>query len=332
MIDALSDVLQTVRLTGGLFLVGRFTAPWCVQSQVGLEDCRPHLTKALQLVAYHHVVAGSMQVSTAHGETIEAQAGETVLLPRNDPHWLASGPNVAPIAVGPLIQHGSDGALAQIVYDGGGTAQTRIICGYLGSDQFRNPVIETLPRMLKVPTAPDGLIETSLRFAAQGLGKGEFGDRSIMCKLSELLFIEAVRRYVAAAPQDQNAKGGGWLAGMRDPAVGKALALIHARLNHPWTAEALAGEVAMSRSAFNDRFTQMIGVPPKRYLLQWRLKVAQEKLRDGALSVAQVAHEVGYEAEEAFNRAFKREFGLPPSAWRKQANQEIDIPGTGAIH
>ena len=113
----------------------------------------------------------------------------------------------------------------------------------------------------------------------------------------------------------------------RDPAVGKALGLIHGRFNHPWTAEELAAEVALSRSAFNDRFTHLIGVPPKRYLLQWRLKVAQERLRDGALSIAQVAHEVGYVAEEAFNRAFKREFGLPPSAWRKQAQQE-----SGAHH
>jgi AraC-like DNA-binding protein len=324
--DALSDVLQTVRLTGGVFLVGRFTAPFRFLSQVELHDCRPYLTKALQLVAYHHVVEGSILVSTEDGETLEVKAGETVLLPRNDPHWVASAENVPATNIGPLVQRGADGKLAQIEFRGGNGPTAKLICGYLGSDQFRNPVIETLPRLLKIATSPegeDGLLETSVRFAAQGLRRGEFGDRSIMCKLSELLFIEAVRRYVPAAQKELN----GWLAGMRDPAVGKALALIHARLNYPWTAEELAGEVALSRSAFNDRFTALIGMPPKRYLLQWRLKVAQEKLRDGALSIAQVAHEVGYEAEEAFNRAFKREFGLPPSAWRKQAVQE-----SGATH
>lgn len=329
--DALSDVLQTVRLTGGVFLVGRFAAPFRFLSQVEPHDCRPYLTKALQLIAYHHVVEGRLLVWTGDADTIEVNAGETVLLPRNDPHWVASGRDAPATAIGPLVQRGADGQLAQIDYRGGDGPVTRIICGYLGSDQFRNPVIETLPRLLKVATSPegaDGLLETSVRFAAQGLRKGEFGDRSIMSKLSELLFIEAVRRYVAAAPKGQD----GWLAGMRDPAVGKALALIHARLNYPWTAEELAGEVALSRSAFNDRFAALIGMPPKRYLLQWRLKVAQEKLRDGALSIAQVAHEVGYEAEEAFNRAFKREFGLPPSAWRKQAAQETSNQSPGAPH
>jgi AraC-like DNA-binding protein len=322
-------VLQTVRLTGGVFLVGTFAAPFRFLSLVEPHDCRPYLTKALQLVAYHHVIEGDIVVSTEDGETIEVKAGETVLLPRNDPHWVASARNVPPTNIGPLVQRGADGKLAQIEFRGGDGPTTKIICGFLGSDQFRNPVIETLPRLLKIATTADGaegLLETSVRFAAQGLRRGEFGDASIMCKLSELLFIEAVRRYVAAAPKELN----GWIAGMRDPAVGKALALIHARLNHPWTAEDLAGEVALSRSAFNDRFAALIGVPPKRYLLQWRLKVAQEKLRDGALSIAQVAHEVGYEAEEAFNRAFKREFGLPPSAWRKRAAQESN--NTGAIH
>jgi AraC-like DNA-binding protein len=241
---------------------------------------------------------------------------------------MASGRDVPPTDIGPQVSHGADGKLAQIVYDGGEGPTTRIICGFLGSDQFRNPVIDTLPPLLKVPTAPDGLIETSLRFAAQDLQRGDVGDRSVMCKLSELLFVEAVRRYVAATAQD----GSGWLAGMRDAAIGKALGLIHGRFKHPWTAEELASAVAMSRSAFNDRFTGLIGVPPKRYLLQWRLKVAQEKLRDGTLSIAQVAHEVGYEAEEAFNRAFKREFGLPPSAWRKQAARERTTAQAGAPH
>lgn len=329
--DALSDVLQTVRLTGGVFLVGRFAAPFRFLSQVELHDCQPYLTKALQLVAYHHVVEGRILVSTKDGETLEVKAGETVLLPRNDPHWVASAQGVPATNIGPLVQRGSDGKLAQIEFRGGDGPITRLICGFLGSDQFRNPVIETLPRLLKIATSPEGeegLLETSVRFAAQGLRKGEFGDASIMCKLSELLFIEAVRRYVAAAPKELS----GWLAGMRDPAVGKALALIHSRLNYPWTAEELASEVALSRSAFNDRFAALIGMPPKRYLLQWRLKVAQEKLRAGALSIGQVAHEVGYEAEEAFNRAFKREFGLPPSAWRKQAAQDTSQEATGAAH
>jgi AraC-like DNA-binding protein len=314
-LDPLSEVLQTVRMTGGVFLDGRFTAPWCVMSQVELAECRPHLDRALQIIAYHHVIEGRMRVELEDGEVLEVPAGETVLLPRNDPHKLGSAADLPPTSAGALIQPGIAGGLAQIVLGGGG-ASTHIICGFLGSDQFRNPVIETLPRVLKIATAPAGsssLIESSMRFATQSLMKGEIGESSVMCRLSELLFVEAVRRYAAALPAGQ----AGWLAGMRDFQVSRALALIHGKPNHPWTAEALAGEVALSRSTFADRFAQLIGVPPKRYLLQWRLQVAKEKLRHGNAAIAQVAHEVGYEAEAAFNRAFKREFGLPPSAWRK---------------
>lgn len=319
-IDASSDVLQTVRMTGGVFLDGRFTAPWCVMSQVELSECRPHLDRALQIIAYHHVIAGCMRVELEDGETLEVKAGETVLLPRNDPHKLASAPDLAPADASGMIQPGLDGGLMRIEHGGGGTP-THIVCGFLGSDQFRNPVIETLPRVLKIATLPDeagrndgaGFIESTLRFATQNLMKGEVGESSVMCRLSELLFVEAVRRYAASLPEGQ----AGWLAGMRDPQVGRALALIHGRPGEPWTSEALADAVALSRSAFSDRFAQLIGVPPKRYLLQWRLQVAKEKLRHGNAAIAQVAHEVGYEAEAAFNRAFKREFGLPPSAWRK---------------
>lgn len=323
--DALSDVLQTVRMTGGVFLDGRFTAPWSVMSQVELEECRPHLERALQIIAYHHVVEGRMRVELADGETLEVSAGETVLLPRNEPHKLASAPDLPAADAAPLIQPAPEGGLMQLACGGGG-APTHIICGFLGSDQFRNPVIETLPRLLKITTTPaedDGFIESSLRFATQRLMKGEVGESSVMCRLSELLFVEAVRRYAAGLPEGQ----AGWLAGMRDPQVGKALALIHARPAEPWTAEALAGEVALSRSAFTERFTQLIGVPPKRYLLQWRLQVARERLRHGNAAIAQVAHEVGYEAEAAFNRAFKREFGLPPAAWRKSV--QVEAPAAG---
>lgn len=326
--DALSDVLQTVRMTGGVFLDGRFTAPWSVMSQVELSECRPHLDRALQIIAYHHVIEGRMRVELEDGETLEVHAGETVLLPRNDPHKLASAPNLAPADASKLIQPAPPGGMMQIDHGGGG-APTHIICGFLGSDQFRNPVIETLPRLLKVSIVPDGagndagFIESTLRFAIQNLMKGAVGESSVMCRLSELLFVEAVRRYAANLPEGQ----AGWLAGMRDPQVGRALALIHGRLGEPWTAEALADAVALSRSTFTERFTQLIGVPPKRYLLQWRLQVAKEKLRHGNAAIAQVAHEVGYEAEAAFNRAFKREFGLPPSAWRKSVQAEAAPAG-----
>jgi AraC-like DNA-binding protein len=142
-----------------------------------------------------------------------------------------------------------------------------------------------------------------------------------MSRLSEAMFIEAVRSYAQTLPGGQT----GWLAGMRDSAVGRAIALVHGRIDHGWTTENLAREVGLSRSAFTDRFTALVGMPPKRYVTFWRLETAKEKLRDGGRSVAQIAYDVGYEAEAAFNRAFKREFGPPPAAWRKQAQNPNSV-------
>ena len=315
--DALSDVLQAVRLTGGVFLDAQFTAPWCVSAHTAPEDCRPLLADPVQIIAYHYVVAGRMQVWLEGGAPLEAGAGEAVLLPRNDPHFLGSAAAVQPVRADDLVLPGADGGLAQIIHGGGGEA-THIVCGFLGSDQHSNPLLETLPRLLKVDMVQAGSgewIESSLRFAIHGLRAGKVGTSTVMSRLSELMFVEAVRGYAATLPPEQR----GWLAGARDPAVGRALALVHGKLNHPWTAACLAREVALSRSAFADRFINLVGVPPGRYLISWRMQVAKDKLRAGRQSIAQIAYEVGYDAEAAFTRAFKRECGLPPAAWRKQA-------------
>lgn len=137
----------------------------------------------------------------------------------------------------------------------------------------------------------------------------------MIAKLSELLFVEAIRQYVAELPAEQR----GWFARLRDPIVGRALGLLHSRYKEPWTAENLARDVGLSRSAFADRFTALIGQPPMQYLALWRMQVAAQRLRDGHRSVSQIAFDVGYESETAFNRAFKRQFAMPPATWRRQA-------------
>ena len=318
--DALSDLLQAVRLTGGVFLDARFTAPWCITSRIDAEDCRPLLAAPLQVIGYHYVVEGRMLVAIDGQRAVEVRAGETVLLPRNDPHLLGSSMDRKPIYAHELVQAADSGELARIIHGGGGD-YTHIVCGFLGSDQHKNPLLTTLPPILTVDMTQAGSaewIESSLRFAIRGLGEGKIGTSTVMRKLSELMFVEAVRRYAETLPAKQR----GWLAGVRDPCVGRALSLLHGKLDHPWTAEALATEVAMSRSAFAERFASLVGMPPMRYLTFWRLQVARDKLREGHRTIAQIAYEVGYEAEAAFTRAFKREFGIPPTAWRKQAEPD----------
>ena len=197
-----------------------------------------------------------------------------------------------------------------------------MVCGFLASDQHRNPLITTLPRVLKIDmtqTGSDEWIESSLRFALRGLSEGLLGASTIMSKLSELMFVEAVRRYADTLPPEERS----WLAGTRDPYVGRALALLHGRTDQRWTAEFLAAEVSLSRSAFCDRFTAVVGMPPKRYMISWRLHVAKDKLREGGKPIAQIAHEVGYEAEAASiapsgaNTACLRRLGAGRRSWRR---------------
>jgi AraC-like DNA-binding protein len=249
---------------------------------------------------------------------VEVQAGEIVLLPRNDAHRIGSSLDVQPILADHLLQAPTDGGLARIAHGGGGES-THIVCGFLGSDSQHNPLVATLPKVLKLntrETGASGWIESSFRFAAREVAAGRIGSATVLSKLSELLFVEAVRCYIATLPSEQR----GWLAGLRDRFVGRALALLHARVAHPWTAEELAREVGLSRSAFAERFTALIGEPPMRYLTMWRMHLAAQQLREWHVPVSQIAFEVGYESEAAFHRAFKREFGVPPATWRKQGD------------
>jgi AraC-like DNA-binding protein len=315
--DALSDVLAAVRLSGSVFLDAEFTAPWCIAARIGSEDCRPYGAAPAHIIAYHYVVAGRLVVQLANAAPLEVAAGEIVLLPRNDPHILASAPGLRPVVVDALVQPDPASGMACLRYGGGGEP-TQIICGFLGCEVPHNPLVASLPAVLRLALrqkTAGAWMEQSFRlgveaFAARRAGSGTLGSVTLLSKLAELLFTEAVRGYLATLPEDRT----GWLAGLRDPVVGKALALLHTRVAEPWTTERLAREVALSRSSFAERFTALIGTPPMRYLANWRMQLAATSLRKGGRSLAQIAGDVGYESDAAFNRAFKRAYGTAPSA------------------
>ena len=180
-------------------------------------------------------------------------------------------------------------------------------------------MLSALPRLFKVGMRGSNAswLESSLRFATEEAASAHAGRATVLAKLAELVFVEAVRRYVDTMPDDRR----GWLAGLRDRFVARALTLMHARPAHPWTVEDLASRVGMSRSGLAQRFADLLGVPPMQYLAQWRLQLAAQQLRLGDRSLALVAEDVGYESEAAFNRAFKREFGVPPATWRRNAGR-----------
>jgi len=314
-VDALSDVLRVIRLSGGVFLEAEFTTPWCVSGKIAPNDCKPFLEAPRHVIAYHFVAAGCMQLRPDGGEAIEVRAGEIVLLPHNSAHTFGSELNPTPVPAREVMQVPKEGGLARIVHGGGGDT-TQLLCGFLGCDTPFSPLLSALPPVLKLnvgSTASGAWIESSFRFAASQIAAGHLGSTTVIAKLSELLFVETVSQFVASLPAERR----GWLAGLRDPQIGRALSILHARPTETWTAEALALEVGMSRSSFAERFSSVVGQPPMQYLAVWRMHMAAQSLREGHRSVAQVGASSGYESESAFSRAFKRQFGASPANWRK---------------
>ncbi|WP_235912084.1 AraC family transcriptional regulator [Mesorhizobium xinjiangense] len=309
-------MLRAMRLTGGIFLDAEFTAPWCIAAQVGPEDCVPFTPVPQHIIAYHYIIAGHCLVKVGNQPPLSVDSGQLVILPRNDSHIIASALNLRPVDAEHLIQAGPDGGLAKIVHGGGGDL-TQILCGFLGNDLPYNAFIALLPSILKLDVADAASgdwIENNFRFAAGELSKSRANSPTMLAKLAELLFMEAVRRYLASQPPAVSA----WSAGMRDPIVGRALGLLHGQIARRWTTEDLAGEIAISRSAFAERFTRVIGEPPMRYLARQRFEQATARLRDSTDPIARIAFDVGYESEAAFNRAFRREYGVPPASWRRE--------------
>jgi AraC-like DNA-binding protein len=315
-LDPFSDVLRVIRLAGGVFLEAELTAPWCISGKLSSDDCRPFLVTPRHVIASHFVVAGHMQLRIDGGDAIDVRASELVLLPHNDAHTFGSDLNAAVMPARQIIQPPAAGGISRISYGGGGEV-TQLLCGFLGSEIPFSPLLASLPRVLKLDvraTASGAWIESSFRFAVSEIAAGRIGSTTVITKLSELLFVEAVSQFVASLPAERR----GWLAGLRDPQIGRALAALHARPAEAWTAETLALEVGISRSVFAERFTSLVGQPPMHYLALWRMQVAAQHLREGHGSVAQIAFAVGYESEAAFSRAFKRQFGASPGIWRRQ--------------
>ena len=315
--DALSDLLHTVKLNGALFLEGRFTAPWCIESHSGHESSG--MFGGLDHIVFFHIITeGRCKVRlSAGGETIELAAGDLILMPQDDAHMLGSDLQLAPVDADLLVRPAPPGGMLTIDHGGGGE-EARLMCGFLSCDrQLSRPLLEALPRLLRVPLG-DGpgaawLMSLLRRGAQENTTQGP-GSGTLLAKLAELLFVEAMRRYIEALPEQHT----GWLAGLRDRYVGRALTLMHERPAQDWTVDDLAERVGLSRSALAQRFANLLGQPPMQYLTRWRLVLAAAALRSSNRAIALVAEDSGYESESAFNRAFKREFGMPPAAWRRQ--------------
>lgn len=309
-VEVMTDILSSMRLSGAVVFDAELVAPFCIVSHYGPEDCAKFFPVPAHLIPYHYVTEGRMWVQIGEDEPVLAEAGDLVLLARNDRHLLYSAPGVP---VQEMEDVTIEGAGPVCVRQEGSGARTRMYCGYLGSTSPEPALMQNLPPLMKVRMG-DGArrlwTASSLQLAAGELQK----EPETVARMTELLFGEAVRRYLEALPEGEAA----WLAGLRDPQIAKALRLIHDRYAQAWDVVSLAREVGMSRSAFAERFTQLIGEPPMRYFARWRMKIAANMLRDGRRNSGVVAFDVGFSSEAAFVRAFRREYGAPPATWRRQ--------------
>ena len=329
--DVLSEVLKAVKLDGAVFFNGEFSAPWCAREPDSCTMASYLSTRTSHVIIFHLIIDGRAYARVERdGSAVPLKAGDIVIIPHGDAHLMGNGPPVTPIDSAKQLQQ----VLAEgrmISQFGGGGELTKLICGYLTCDpQLSQVFMAGLPSIIKVNIRdnPSGQwLEDTLRYSVDHAEASGPGGSAVVAKLSEALFVETLRRYIAQLPHTQT----GWLAGVRDPDVGKALALLHRQPAHPWTIATLAHEIGVSRSVLAERFQHYLSDTPIGYLTRWRLQLAAQLLTSTSKSVAEVAGDVGYESEPSFNRAFKREFGLPPARFRTHSKSSRKKENTGTV-
>lgn len=320
--DALSELLRVVKLSGAIFINARCSAPWCVQSPPSREFSPYTEFPSNHIIEFHLVTRGRCYLRVGD-ETTPLSAGDIAILPHGDAHLMGNG-NASAVDGSALLPALMNNKF-EITYMGGGGEETELICGYLSCDQrLMQPVLAGLPHVVRVNIRSDEagvLLENMMVHAVQQVVDAAPGSQIIVARLAEALFAEALRRYLLQLPSGKI----GWLAGAADAGVSRALAALHRNPSHSWTLEELAQEAGFSRSTLTDRFARYLDQGPMSYLAEWRLELAAESLRTTSRSVLQIAEEVGYESEAAFNRAFKRRFDAPPARYRKGWREQVKV-------
>lgn len=319
--DVLSEVLSAVRLTGSVFFDVTATAPWVAEAPPSVQIADAVLPGAQHAIEYHVLTRGTCWITLVDGapfSPVQLHEGDVAVIPHGEPHALSSTPGLR--TTPDLTKHRRPRDASQLPFklttgaEGGGDA--RLVCGFLTCDvRPFNPLLDALPRFMRIgrgtSAGTDGLLDHFIRLAATDQPPAA-GGQSVLNRLSELMFIEAIRSYMA----ELGSADTGWLSGLRDPVVGRAIGLLHAQPAQSWTLEQLAAACGTSRSALAARFTQLIGYPPMHYLTRWRMQLAAKRLSAGEAKVAAVAEEVGYDSEAAFSRAFRKFSGRSPGEWR----------------
>ncbi len=316
--DVLSDVLRAVRLTGAVYFDFELSSPW-VREAPPARDLRGIVMPGSQRVIEYHLIAQGTCWGQAIGQTpIALGEGDVIVFPRGDAHVISSAPGMREAVNLSAFPRPTSPLPAFHELGGGGPERARIICCFLGCDERPyNPLLAALPAVMHVSAAgresPARWLGSLMSTASTESRSARPGGENVLARLSELMFVETIRQHLAALQPAET----GWLAGLRDPIVGHALAVLHGEPEAEWTVDRLARTVAISRSVLAERFTDMVGQPPMQYLALWRMQLAARMLADGQ-TITAAALGVGYESEAAFSRAFKKLVGEPPGKWRKK--------------
>lgn len=319
--DVLSDVLRAVRLTGVVYFDFALTAPWVAEAPPSREIAATVLPGSERVIEYHLLLQGSAWGHALGGEMLHLREGDLLLFPHGDAHVLSSAPGMR--SAPDLAAYARSSTPLPLVYEIGTGAvetRTRLICGFFGCDERPyNPLLTALPSVIHLPAAGTDAaarpLGAMLEVAIREERRGQPGTENVLSRLSELMLVEAIRRYLVELPSEQRS----WLAGLRDPVVGRALEVLHSGPREAWTVESLGRTIGVSRSVLAARFAEMVGHPPMQYLTLWRMQLAARMLHDGQ-RVIEVAGAVGYESEAAFSRAFKKVMGMAPAVWRRRGH------------
>jgi len=335
--DTLSDVLRSVRLRSAVYYFVSCRGNWVAEAPPSSEIAAAVMPGAERVIEYHVVTEGECWAAVVGQQPIKLKRGDIIMLPQGDAHVMSSAPGMrANSSLGSFLEMKHQYRPFRIAYDGDGDPEvtpsargfahspdraptTTLVCGFIGCDTRPfNPLLATLPRLLHLPESGRGtLSEQFVNLAAAESTSKRPGSEALLERMSEMMLVDAVRRHVDNMP-DQST---GWLAGLRDRFVGRALALLHEKPAAEWNIDDLSKQVGLSRSALHERFVELIGQPPMQYLTNWRMQLASRLLRETQSSVAAIALEVGYDSEAAFARAFKRLVGTPPAAWRRMQGE-----------
>jgi AraC-like DNA-binding protein len=314
--DALSEALNSVRMTGAIFYQAVCTSPWGVAMPPLREYAHLLAPGTERLVSYHLMTEGDAIVRFGGGQEVSVTAGDVLIVPHGDPHVVSSGRAPKIVSTDGTLDRFLAGELSILRVGGGGEA-THFVCGFFGCERHANRLfLSGLPMVMKINLRDDlagQWLEHSIRHLVAEAGGGRPGRSVLLSKMAEALFIEALRRYMERLPAEQT----GWLAAAREEIVGATIAAIHRAPGRQWTLDGLAVEAAPSRSVLTERFARFLGESPLAYLAMWRMQLAARRLQTSRDTILQVALEVGYESEAGFIRAFKREFGLPPAKYRR---------------